>query len=417
MSPWESELYGAARALGLVSAFSPRDGRLLLKCPRCPGGVPLDVVPTALSCPECFHLVEGEPWAMARTLAEQHKAAAPAEVEGDLPAIVWGKEIHSKVIVLPEELIMGVLHRGGKMVLGGGSKSFKTWCLADLAICIASGRPWWGRETRQGKVIYLNLEVQSQFFERRIKDICARKGMAVPEDIGSWSLRGHCTDHTVLLPMLAEKLKGMAIAAIILDPTYKVMTGSENAQEEVAALMNSIERLGIATGAAIIFGSHFAKGNAAGKEAIDRISGSGVFARDPDAILTMTKHEEEDVFIIETILRNCPPIEPFCVKWDFPLMHLNSEYDPAEIRQPAQPGRKKTSISTDDVVSVLRMEGGSVRGAHRSDGSLAKLLAAEKGCGLPSATAAVEAAVKAGRVRNEVKKEGILVVNYYKLNI
>src|SRR3954470_23651854 len=38
---------------------------------------------------------------------------------------------------------------------------------------------------------------------------------------------------------------------------------------------------------------HFAKGNAAAKETIDRISGSGVFARDPDSLITFTKHEEQ----------------------------------------------------------------------------------------------------------------------------
>jgi len=39
--------------------------------------------------------------------------------------------------------------------------------------------------------------------------------------------------------------------------------------------------------AASVFGAHFSKGNQAGKESIDRISGSGVFARDPDTILVI----------------------------------------------------------------------------------------------------------------------------------
>jgi len=39
----------------------------------------------------------------------------------------------------------------------------------------------------------------------------------------------------------------------------------------------------VKTGAAVGFGAHYSKGNQAGKEAIDRVSGSGVFARDPIA--------------------------------------------------------------------------------------------------------------------------------------
>jgi len=36
----------------------------------------------------------------------------------------------------PVELVKGVLHAGGKMVIGGGSKSFKTWLLSDLALAL-----------------------------------------------------------------------------------------------------------------------------------------------------------------------------------------------------------------------------------------------------------------------------------------
>ena len=39
-----------------------------------------------------------------------------------------------------------------------------------------------------------------------------------------------------------------------------------------------------------------------------------LFARDPDAILTLTKHEEEGAFTVEPILRNHAPIKPFVVR-------------------------------------------------------------------------------------------------------
>ena len=55
--------------------------------------------------------------------------------------------------------------------------------------------------------------------------------------------------------------------------------------------------------------------NQAGKEAIDRIGGSGVFARDPD-VITMTPHEEKDAYIIDLTLRALPQIQPFVVRWN-----------------------------------------------------------------------------------------------------
>jgi hypothetical protein len=68
------------------------------------------------------------------------------------------------------------------------------------------------------------------------------------------------------------------------------------------------------------------------KETIDRISGSGVFGRDPDTIFNFTRHEEENCYTVESILRNHAPVAPFCVRWDFPLMRVDKELDPTQLK-------------------------------------------------------------------------------------
>ncbi len=98
-------------------------------------------------------------------------------------------------------------------------------------------------------------------------------------------------------------------------------------------MLNGFERLAVTTGAAIAFGAHFSKGNQAAKESMDRIGGSGVFARDPDTILTMTRHEQDGAFTVEPILRNHPPVPPFVIRWDFPLMTRDEMLDPAKLKQ------------------------------------------------------------------------------------
>jgi hypothetical protein len=102
---------------------------------------------------------------------------------------------------------------------------------------------------------------------------------------------------------------------------------------DIAALLSSIESLAVSTGAAVAMAGHFAKGNAAAKETIDRISGSGVFARDPDSLITFTKHEEEGAFTVEMILRTLPPVEPFVVQWDWPLFRHAENLDPTKLKQ------------------------------------------------------------------------------------
>ena len=88
-------------------------------------------------------------------------------------------DLMAKRIPRPPELVHGVLHQGSKMVIGGGSKSFKTWTLLDLALSVATGVPWWGFETTKGKVLYVNFEIQDAFFQERVESIVAAKDVQV----------------------------------------------------------------------------------------------------------------------------------------------------------------------------------------------------------------------------------------------
>ena len=83
---------------------------------------------------------------------------------------------------------------------------------------------------------------------------------------------------------------------------------------------------------------------------MDRISGSGVLARDPDSIITMTRHEKDDAFAVEMTLRNFPPQEPFVVRREHPLMIVDRKLDPGRLKQAV--GRKE-EVSADDVLSLL----------------------------------------------------------------
>lgn len=261
------------------------------------------------------------------------------------PCVVDASKFIATPIVAPPELIHGTLHQGGKLVFGGGSKSFKTWCLLDLAISVATGMPWMGIPTKQGKVLFVNFEIQSFAWQQRVVSVSEAKGAALqPGQMDLLNLRGHAADYKKLIPRIIQRARQQGYALIILDPIYKLYGGTdENSAGEVAGLLNEIEHLTVATGAAVAFGAHFAKGNAGAKNAIDRISGSGVFARDPDSLLIFTQHEEDNAFTVEPILRNFPPVAPFAVRWNYPLMNLADDLDPSKLKQTV--GRKKSHSS------------------------------------------------------------------------
>jgi hypothetical protein len=256
--------------------------------------------------------------------------------QGDLPPMEDAGELLSKPIDLPPDVIEGVLHRGAKMVLGGGSKTFKTWTLVDLALSVATGTHWLGKfQTARGRVLYINLELQGAFFAKRIKDVCDENQLTLEKGwLTVWNLRGRAADLSKLLPLLLRAIGHEKYGLVIIDPIYKLLgLRDENKAGDIASLLNEIEALAVETGAAVAFGAHYSKGNQAGKEVIDRIGGSGVFARDPDSILNFTRHEEENCFTVDATLRNHPPIEPFVARWEYPLMCVDSLLDPDRLKQ------------------------------------------------------------------------------------
>ena len=239
-----------------------------------------------------------------------------------------------------EEIIEGCLHEGCKMIISGSSKAGKTWSLINLAIAASNGMPWLGMPVKQSKVLYLDFELKKFFGTDRIKRVAKAmfKGEIKPNHhLDYWPLRGHRTELLDLLTKIRAEKREYDL--IILDPYYKLATGiDENDAKAVGEIVNLIEDFSEETGAAIVFAHHFSKGNKSETDHIDRASGSGVFARDPDAILTLTSHEEEEHLVLETTSRNCPFAPPKVLEFSaetFPLFHHKPDLE-AKFRKPGQ---------------------------------------------------------------------------------
>jgi hypothetical protein len=254
-------------------------------------------------------------------------------------------------VKLPPEIIEGVLHQGLKCIIGSSSKARKTWLLLDMALSVCTGKPFWKWPTKQGRVLYINFEIPEAFIKSRLFKITKAKNLPDASNLDIWTLRGHAAPLWKLLPELLATIQAGKYALIIVDPIYKGLGGrDENSAGDISELCNELERLAVETGAAIVFAAHYSKGNQSGKEAMDRIGGSGVFARDADSIITLTKHDEEGAYTVELILRNLPEQPPFVMRWNFPLMVETNDLDPARLKRAG--GRKKEH-SADDLLNVL----------------------------------------------------------------
>jgi hypothetical protein len=321
-------------------------------------------------------------------------AEALGVVPPALPPIVTLRELVTAAPMPPPQVIDGVLHQGCKMILSGTSKSNKTWCLLNLAMSVASGTEWMGRRCVKMPVLYLNFELHDWAAAQRLGSICGVRPecTGIGDTLHLWNLRGHNADIALLRPRLEEHLDRYQFGLIILDPVYKVLGDrDENANGEVAGLMNELELLAQRTRAAIVIAHHFAKGDSTAKSPIDRMSGAGAWARDADSLVVMTPHEEEGCFTVSMTLRNLPQVDEFVVEWVYPLMRVAKDLNPEALRRPQ--GRNKVCTEREFMEAVLG-DGG------KAFGTIVRDAASLLNMGRRSVATYLKRAVDAGLVRS-----------------
>ena len=220
-------------------------------------------------------------------------------INDNLPDIENLADLWNDLPSLAPPLINGVLRQGHKMLLGGPSKAGKSFALIELSIAIAEGLKWFGFQCTQGRVMYVNLELDRASCFHRVKDVYTAMGIQ-PNNIGNidiWNLRGNTVPMDKLAPFLIRRAMKKNYIAVIIDPIYKVITGDENSADQMAHFCNQFDKVCTQLDCAVIYCHHHSKGSQGGKRSMDRVSGSGVFARDPDALLDLTELTVSDTLL------------------------------------------------------------------------------------------------------------------------
>lgn len=289
----------------------------------------------------------------------------------------------------PAELIESVCYVGSKISMSGPSKSMKTFFQMYMALCIATGTPWFGRKVLTGRVLYINLELIRYSFASRQKAILDQMDTTLGTGrLTVWHLRGKNVTIERLKTELASRLRSEQFDLIIIDPLYKVLGArSENDASEMGDLLRYIESIGHAAGAAILIAHHYAKGNASGKNALDRSSGSGVIGRDGDAIIDLCPHEEDDCLVMELIQRDMPPIAPVVLRWQYPCFTPDDSLDPNRLKLPVK--RESREVTDADVLDAAA-------GFPKNRDQLIAALTGATNCGVNKCRNAISRVIGAG---------------------
>lgn len=264
-----------------------------------------------------------------------------------------------KTPVLIGDSVDGCLRLAELMLFVAASKAGKTWAALELACAIASGGKWLDMPCKKGRVLYLNFELLSGSLEAadgRLSKVWAcleANGITQGADANLHvvDLRGNSILDEGIKALCNKVVESLAVSAaedgeepygyysaIIFDPFYACSNVDENSAAEIKGELRTLQNLAKATGAAVVYIHHHAKGLSGGKESIDRGAGSGVHGRLPDQIVDMSElavpdstlqairerynDEFASVYRVSFNVRDFKPKKPLNVVFSCPIHYL-----------------------------------------------------------------------------------------------
>lgn len=182
--------------------------------------------------------------------------------------ITWFQ--HVKPAVDTHDFVEDLLGDGQLSVVYGESNCGKTFWALDLALSIARGGEWFGREVDRRGVVYVALE-GSYGIRNRIAAYKLHHGLedaTLPFGIVQQSLDLlETTDGPRLTEAigLASKSIEMPVGLVVLDTLSRAMAGgNENSPEDMGGLVRNVDLIRAATGSHVMFIHHSGKDQARG---------------------------------------------------------------------------------------------------------------------------------------------------------
>lgn len=268
-------------------------------------------------------------------------------INDDLPEPESMDSVWDDLPDLSPPLIDGLLRQGHKMLLAGPSKAGKSYALIELTCAIAEGKKWLNWSCAKGRIMYVNLELDRASCLHRFKDVYSALGWE-PKSIANidvWNLRGKSVPMDKLAPKLIRRAAKKNYIAIIIDPIYKVITGDENSADQMAHFCNQFDLVCYELNAAVIYCHHHSKGTQGQKRSMDRASGSGVFARDPDTLLDLIELELNDDLLKQ---EENKAVCAVCIEW----LNKHSKGWSEEVSQDDQCSEKQMLASSERLLGL-----------------------------------------------------------------
>lgn len=209
------------------------------------------------------------------------KAEGPAERKAPKMKLTKLSDLFDEPEESVEWAVENMLPAGGFSVIAAKPKVGKSTLTRHLALCVARGDPFLGREVMQGPVILYSLEEKRSEVKRHFKDMGARGDEELYMYAGSAPLDA--------LNEVRQKVEEIKPALVVIDPLFRltrVRDGNDYAQ--VTQALEPLLMLARETGTHVLCVHHTSKGDRQGG---DSVLGSQAIFGSVDTLMLMKRHE------------------------------------------------------------------------------------------------------------------------------
>lgn len=203
-------------------------------------------------------------------------------------------------------LVNNLLHAAGTSLWAGKPKVGKTTLVRQLALSVAQGKEFLGREATKGTVFYLALEEDRDEIKEHLAD------MGCPEGEPNLLFHVGAIKGNNPIEALTAFVEDVQPSLVILDTLAKFTRLEDlNNYAMVIKCLGPITELARKNDCHILFVHHMNKGQFAGH---DKILGSVGITGEVDTIVTMTTDERDRY--IETVQRYGRPLPKHMLEFD-----------------------------------------------------------------------------------------------------
>ena len=238
-------------------------------------------------------------------------------------------------------VIADLLREGETMNVVAAPKVGKSWLVHGLAVAVASGGNWLGKQTTQGRVLLIDGELHRETLAERLLKTQLAMGSSISDMalLDVWAVRGQRLTIEAIATALEDLPEGQ-YRLIVVDALYRFLPldGEENANETMTRVYNALDRIAKRSGASVVVVHHATKGSQSEKAVTDVGAGAGSQSRAADCHLVLRAHEEDDAVVVDAVVRSFPPMEPFVIRSTMPGWALAPDLDPKQLRKPTRRG-------------------------------------------------------------------------------